>query len=40
MTNMENKALDIYGADGVLTNVDIMGALEKGSPRELSHYFI
>ncbi len=37
---MVNRVLDIYGADGVLTNVDIMGALEKGNPRELSHYFI
>lgn len=37
---MSNKTLDVYGADGVLTNVDIMGAIEKGNPKELHQYFI
>ncbi len=37
---MAGKILEVLGADGVLTNVDIVGALEHGTPPELRQYFV
>ncbi|MBI4127367.1 hypothetical protein HY463_01535 [Candidatus Peregrinibacteria bacterium] len=37
---MAEKTLEVLGGDGVLTNVDIVGALEHSNPPELRHYFV